>query len=126
MLNAPQGALFPPSPGSASHVPSRLLWHYPGVESIHSENNQPITLSEEEGLLVKEIAEAMAAAIAGELQGLAGRLDHLDTGVHELDRKLERVLSFIDDHRPALARAMGLMDPAAKLRAAMTRKNKSG
>lgn len=92
------------------------------MESINSENNQPITLSEEEGLLVKEIAEAMAAAIAGELVGLAGRLDHLDTGVHELDRKLERVLSFIDDHRPALARAMGLMDPAAKLRGAFRSK----
>lgn len=68
----------------------------------------------------------MAAAIAGELQGLAGRLDHLDTGVHELDRKLERVLSFIDDHRPALEKAMGLMDSTSKLRDAFrTRRTRS-
>jgi len=43
-------------------------------------------------------------------------LAHIDEGIHEVERKLTEVLSFIDLHRPALARGLALMDPGAKIR----------
>lgn len=40
---------------------------------------------------------------------LRKRLDHIDEMLHDITR-------FIDDHRPALARGLSLMDPGARLR----------
>jgi hypothetical protein len=51
-------------------------------------------------------------------------LEHIDTQLHELDRKLTGVLEFIDLHRPALARGLALMDPGAKVRAMLPSRRK--
>lgn len=48
------------------------------------------------------------------------RLDHLDEGIHEIQRDLVAVLSFIEANRDALARAKSFMDPGAKLRGLVT------
>lgn len=50
---------------------------------------------------------------------LAERLDHLDVQMHELHQKVDAIAAFIDEHRPALARGLSLMDPAAKIRGMM-------
>jgi hypothetical protein len=47
---------------------------------------------------------------------LVKRLDHLDVQMHELHQKIDGIAAFIDEHRPALARGLSLMDPGAKLR----------
>jgi len=56
-------------------------------------------------------------------QELTGRLDHLDTMLHEIDRKLTAVtahldtaLGFIDEHKPALTKGLALLDPGAGVR----------
>jgi hypothetical protein len=59
-------------------------------------------------------------------QELTARLDHLDSGQHEILQKLAGIQEFIDQHRPALARAMGMLDPGARLRAAMGKKPRHG
>jgi hypothetical protein len=74
------------------------------VNPIKTEDNQQQTLSDEE---------------------LRGRLDHIDAGLHDLLRKVDSVQAFIDEHRPALARAMSFVDPGAKLRAMVTGKKRS-
>jgi hypothetical protein len=51
-------------------------------------------------------------------------LEHIDTQLHELDRKLGGVLEFIDLHRPALARGLALMDPGAKIRTMLPSRRK--
>ena len=55
--------------------------------------------------------------IAYSLAGIGKRLDHLDEGIHDLIRKVDGLQEFIDQHRPALARGLALMDPGAKVRA---------
>jgi hypothetical protein len=47
------------------------------------------------------------------------RLDHLDDLIHGLDQRVRSVQEFIDEHRPALARGLALMDPGARVRAFM-------
>jgi glycine betaine/choline ABC-type transport system substrate-binding protein len=44
-------------------------------------------------------------------------LDHIDGQLHDLIRKVDGMQEFIDQHRPALARGLALMDPGAKVRA---------
>jgi hypothetical protein len=83
------------------------------VGAIKSENNQAETLSNDDLQLIQ-------------WEGVRNRLDHLDVQLHELDQKITQVLSFIDEHKPALARGMALMDPAAKLRGAFARGKRSG
>jgi hypothetical protein len=48
---------------------------------------------------------------------LAKRLDHLDEGIHAIRQQLAEISDFIDEHKPALARGMALMDPGSKIRA---------
>ena len=48
--------------------------------------------------------------IEAHLDGLDGKIGHLDEQVHGLVR-------LIDEHRPLLARAAALADPGAKVRA---------
>ena len=57
---------------------------------------------------------------------LIKRLNHLDEGIHALQRQLGEIAAFIDEHRPALARGLSLMDPGAKLRSAMGMRPKDG
>lgn len=45
-----------------------------------------------------------------------GRLDHMDETLHDIQRTLAGIQSFIDEHRPALARGLSLMDPGAAAR----------
>lgn len=51
-----------------------------------------------------------------EHQAVMKTLDHLDSQLHDLDRKMAGILEFIAEHRPALARGLALMDPGAKVR----------
>jgi hypothetical protein len=44
------------------------------------------------------------------------RLDHLDALLHSLDQRVAGMQEFIDEHRPALARGLSLMDPGAAAR----------
>jgi ABC-type transporter Mla subunit MlaD len=55
---------------------------------------------------------------------LGKRLDHLDDGIHAIQQRLDVLQEFIDEHRPALARGLSLMDPGAKLRTALGMKAK--
>jgi len=57
---------------------------------------------------------------------LTRRLDHLDEGIHAIQRDLTTIVCFIEEHRPALARGLSLMDPGAKLRSAMGMRPKDG
>ncbi len=68
------------------------------MAAIKSDDNQLITLSDEE---------------------LIGRLDHIDTGIHEIQRDLVAVVAFIDANRDAIAHAKSFLDPGAKLRKMM-------
>jgi hypothetical protein len=74
------------------------------VEVDNARNDKPITLSDAE--LVK-------------------RLDHLDELGHRTEQALNKILEFIEQNRPVLARATGLMDPGAKLRAAIGRSKRA-
>jgi len=56
---------------------------------------------------------------------LIKRLNHLDEGIHAIQRQLNEISGFIDEHKPALARGLSLMDPGAKLRAAVGLKPKA-
>jgi len=58
-------------------------------------------------------------------EDLGKRLDHLDEGIHAIQQQLDGLQSFIDEHRPALARSLSLMDPGAKLRGLVTGKKRS-
>jgi hypothetical protein len=56
-------------------------------------------------------------------QELARRLDHIDEMLHhnaqrdvETRAAVARIEKFIEEHRPALARGLALVDPGAKLR----------
>ena len=55
---------------------------------------------------------------------ISKQLAHLDEGIHAIERQLAEVLSFIDAHRPALARGLALMDPGAKMRAMLPSRRK--
>lgn len=68
------------------------------MAAIKTDSNQPEILSD---------AEFQRAVLA--------RLDHLDEQLHEIRQ-------FIDEHKPALARGMALLDPGAKIRSALGRK----
>jgi ABC-type transporter Mla subunit MlaD len=50
---------------------------------------------------------------------LAARLDHLDDMLHRIDQRTAAVSEFIEEHKPALARGLALVDPGAKLRKMM-------
>jgi hypothetical protein len=83
------------------------------VNAINPLADLPDTLSD------REFLEALAnqtEAVLETLISINGRLDHLDEGVHALDRKISDIAAFIDEHKPALARGLSLMDPGAKLR----------
>jgi hypothetical protein len=74
-----------------------------GMATPETTGNPPETLSDSEVILK--------------------HLSHLDEGVHEIERGLAEILkgqaeilAFINDHRPALARAMSLMDPGKAVR----------
>jgi hypothetical protein len=81
------------------------------MATAKTSGNPPETLSDTE-LILKHLA-------------------HIDEGVHEVERqlaantaKLDAVLAFIEEHRPALARGLSLMDSGAKVRAMLGRKAK--
>ena len=86
------------------------------MTTIKTDNNPDETLSNQE---LADRLDILAAA-------LTMRLDHLDSGVHEIQQRIGVVQEFIDAHRPALARAMGMLDPGSRLRAAMGRKGHHG
>lgn len=69
------------------------------MTTIKSDSNQEISLSDREWL--------------------AGRLDHIDEGIHAIQRDLLEIVCFIEENRDAIARAKSLMDPGAKLRKAL-------
>lgn len=52
------------------------------------------------------------------------KLDHLDAMVHALEQRVAGVQGFVEDHRPALERGLGMLDPGAKLRGLVTGKKK--
>ena len=58
----------------------------------------PFTDNETVGLTDREFLEQLAA-----------RVNHVDDMAHEIDRKVTEIASFIDEHRPALARGLALM-----------------
>lgn len=72
--------------------------------TIKSDNNPAETLSNHEELVK--------------------RLDHLDEIAHRTEQSVGQVLEFINEHRPALARAMSLMDPGSKIRGMMASRKK--
>ena len=47
---------------------------------------------------------------------LRKRLDHIDDILHRIDQRTAAIEDFIDEHRPALARGLSLMDPGAGIR----------
>lgn len=55
---------------------------------------------------------------------LIKRLNHIDDLLHRIDQRTTGIADFIDEHRPALARGLSLMDPGAKLRGAFGMKPK--
>jgi hypothetical protein len=64
---------------------------------------------------------------------LIKRLNHIDELAHcteqtviRIEQAVLRMELFIDEHKPALARGLSLMDPGAGLRKFVTGKNKRG
>jgi hypothetical protein len=76
------------------------------MTTAQTDDNQPYTGSDRGAL--EEILERLGI--------LQGRLDHVDEGLHELDRKMTEVTAFFTAHRAALERAAGLLDTGAKMR----------
>lgn len=72
------------------------------MTAIKSDSNQ------DAGLETLSDHELMVSLIA-RIDALGKRIDHVNAGVHQVQQ-------FIDEHRPALARALSLMDPGAGLR----------
>jgi len=62
----------------------------------------------------------------GDFADLRKRLDHIDTILHGIAQGTAQILAFIEEHRPALAHGLSLMDPGAKLRSAMGMRPKDG
>jgi len=54
------------------------------------------------------------------------RVDHLDDVVHRIEQHTAAILDFIDEHRPALARGLSLMDPGAGIRKILGGKRGNG
>jgi hypothetical protein len=65
----------------------------------------------------QDFLAAALQSVADRLAALEGQLIHIDSEVHEVTR-------FIAEHRPALARALSLMDPGAGVRRFMTGKRR--
>jgi hypothetical protein len=50
---------------------------------------------------------------------IIARLDHIDETCHEVLRRVTAIEAFIDEHRPALARGLSMLDPGAGIRKLM-------
>lgn len=57
----------------------------------------------------REFLEALAWQLDKLTADTGKQLDHLDQMCHDIDRKVTEIGAFIDEHRPALARALGLL-----------------
>lgn len=69
-----------------------------------------------------ELLHALSAHIESlieEVEANTKRLDHFDEVLHLIDQRSAEIMAFIDEHKPALARGLALMDPGAKLRTMM-------
>lgn len=72
--------------------------------------NEPDTLSDEEFLA--RFTDRVDAFIT-----LTGKqLEHLDVQAHETASQVAAIHAFIEEHRPAIARATGLLDTGARMR----------
>src|SRR5689334_542301 len=76
-----------------------MVWHDVRM-TVETANNEAETLSYE---------------------AIARRLDHLDDMIHRIDQRL----AFLDEHRPALDRAIGMLDAGAKMRGFLGRHGKA-
>lgn len=81
----------------------------------HWETASDIAFNETEG---EAFRLAVLQAIADRLALIDKQLIHIDAQVHELTR-------FVDEHKPALARAMALLHPGAGILKYMGGKNRS-
>lgn len=55
---------------------------------------------------------------------LEKKLDHIEELAHLTEQRCARIEEFIDEHRPALARGMALMDPGKAVRSMLPGKRK--
>lgn len=84
--------------------------------------NNPDTMSD------RELLEGLAGQIEsliGQGERHARQLDHIDTMVHTLGQQAAALNEFIEEHRGALDRALGLLDTGAKFRGFLGGKGKS-
>lgn len=86
------------------------------VAAIKSDSNQAEMMSDAELL---GALSAQIESLINEVETNTKRLDHFDEILHLIDQRSTEILAFIDEHKPALARGMALMDPGAKLRTMM-------
>lgn len=77
--------------------------------------NNPDTMSDRE----------LLESLIGQGERHALQLDHIDTMVHTLSQQAAALNEFIEEHRGALDRALGLLDTGAKFRGFLGGKGKS-
>jgi len=84
-------------------------------------NSQPETLSDRDFLMqLAKQTENCYTELSARLDQQLKQLDHLDTMLHEIHQ-------FITEHRPALAKALALLDPGNGVRQYLrNRKNPKG
>jgi hypothetical protein len=79
------------------------------MPDVKTDDKEPFTdgseMSERELLVV----------LLSKLDLMGHRVDHIDEGVHALDRHMSEVTEFFAEHRGALARAASLLDGGSKL-----------
>ena len=74
------------------------------MAAIETDDNQPVTLSKE-------------------LERIEGRLDHLDTLLHDIARQVAEIHETVVPHKDALGRAAAMLDPSGGIRRWMGGRN---
>jgi hypothetical protein len=73
-------------------------------------NDEPFAYSDREFLLrLAEQTEHLYTELSGRLDNQLKQLDHIDVMIHEINQ-------FISEHRPALTKALTLLDPGRSMR----------
>ena len=83
---------------------------------IKPDVTETATLSDREFLLrLAQQTENLYTELSGRLDQQLRQLDHIDVQIHEVHQ-------FIEEHKPSLARAVGLLDTGAKFQGFLTGK----
>lgn len=91
------------------------------MTEVKTEENQDNTLSDGQFLkLLADRIDGLTLALDAQLR----QLGHVDQQVHEIGQQVTEIHQFIATHKPALAKALSLLDPGKGVRAFLGGKNR--